>query len=889
MSESSDRTSFVFSDPSGRRWPRLRRILLLALALTFVGVVLFARSLFVTPQMRLPLNLRHLKGQLKALEKTNPAAALKPVPAQVPLWEKFLAARRASRKALATPAPLVVRKLAGREVHLAFYRNGDPYSFASLEQHASQITHLCPEWMSVVNGMGDLQIDSDNRLPKFAAAHGIALMPLLTNLLGDTWEPEAIENLANADSARQQHFFQNVLGALRNAHAAGVVIDWQDVDPAYLDRIGDFVGHFADALHQDGRELWVCVNPGEPLALSDSDKIVEKADRFVALLYDETSEDEAPGALSSRPWFDGWLATLLADGDPDQWIIGLGSYGYDWTKGQPKADQISFAEAMSRASYAEIPGFSAGAPDYNPTFSYDDGDDEHTVSFLDATTFLNELRSARGKKVGGIAIFRLGLEDSAIWEAIKLPPHAKPDAQVQNELGILKSTDTITDIGDGEIVSADESRADGLRTIGLDAAGNFTATYKQFPEFPTLYHQGGGKPHQVSLTFDDGPDPKWTPQILDILKAANVKAAFFLVGVNAERYPDLVRRIVAEGHEIGNHTYYHPNLGECWPEHIRLELNATQLLLETITGRSTTLFRPPYGADTSPSGLNELIPLKIANDLNYLVILENIDPQDWARPGTDVIVTRVKQQRRDGNIILLHDGGGDRSETVAALPRILDYLATRGDSVVPLSTLIGTTRDAVMPLPQAGAHAMVRIVSGTGFRILRNVEELLWAFMIVATALTVARTLLVVWLATRFRRRTSDFFEPVSVLIAAFNEEKVIAATLRAVLASDYGADLEVVVVDDGSIDNTAAEVEAIARNDDRVRLLRQTNFGKAAALGRGLGAARHGIVAFLDADTHMQPDTLRHLTRPFADARVGAVSGHAKVGNLRSFLARCQ
>ncbi|MGH7938557.1 MAG: polysaccharide deacetylase family protein, partial [Chthoniobacterales bacterium] len=495
---------------------------------------------------------------------------------------------------------------------------------------------------------------------------------------------------------------------------------------------------------------------------------------------------------------------LLADSDPEQWIIGLGSYGYDWTKGQPKADQISFAEAMSRASYAEVPGSAAGAPDYNPTFSYDDGDDEHMVSFLDATTFLNELRSARRKKVGGIAVFRLGLEDSAIWPAIKLPVNVRPDAQVQDELGVLKSTDTITDIGDGEIVSADESRADGLRAIGLDAAGNFTATYKQFPEFPTLYHQGGGKPHEVSLTFDDGPDPKWTPQILDILKAANVKAAFFLVGVNAERYPDLVRRIVAEGHEIGNHTYYHPNLGACWPEHIRLELNATQLLLETITGRSTTLFRPPYGADTSPSGLNELIPLKIAQDLNYLVILENIDPQDWARPGTDVIVTRVKQQRRDGNIILLHDGGGDRSQTVAALPRILDYLATRGDTVVSLSTLMGTTRDAVMPLPQAGAHAMVRIVSGTGFRVLRNVEELLWAFMIVATALTVARTLLVVWLATRFRRRTNDFSEPVSVLIAAFNEGKVIAATLRAVLASDYGAAVEVLVVDDGSTDDTA-------------------------------------------------------------------------------------
>ena len=189
----------------------------------------------------------------------------------------------------------------------------------------------------------------------------------------------------------------------------------------------------------------------------------------------------------------------------------------------------------------------------------------------------------------------------------------------------------------------------------------------KFPQFPTLYHQGAGGEHQVAITFDDGPDPKWTPQVLDILKAANVKAAFFLVGANAENYPGLVRRIVEEGHEIGNHTYYHPNLALCWPEHVRLELNATQLLLETITGRSTTLFRPPYAADTSPSQLSELAPLQIAQDLGYLVVLENIDPQDWAQPGADIILQRVKQQRRDGSIILLHDAGGDRSQTVEAL------------------------------------------------------------------------------------------------------------------------------------------------------------------------------------------------------------------------------
>ena len=333
-----------------------------------------------------------------------------------------------------------------------------------------------------------------------------------------------------------------------------------------------------------------------------------------------------------------------------------------------------------------------------------------------------------------------------------------------------------------------------------------------------------------------------------------------------------------------------PNLAICWPEHIRLELNATQLLLETITGRSTTLFRPPYAADTSPSRLSELMPLQIAQDMGYLDVLENIDPQDWSKPGADLILQRVKQQRRDGSIILLHDAGGDRSQTVDALPRILDYLHTRGDTVVSLGTLMGTTREKLMPPAATGGHALTRLVSTTGFRVYHAVEEFLWAFMIVATALVVMRTLVVIWLAARFRREPDvNFAGAISVVIAAFNEEKVIANTLRSLLGADYEGDLEVIVVDDGSSDRTASEVERIAAEDPRVRLLRQENHGKARALQRALAAVRNGIVVFLDADTNCQRDTLRKLVQPFATAEIGAVSGHAKVGNLRSFIARCQ
>src|SRR5881296_1841716 len=885
-------TPFVFSDPTGKRWPRLRLTLLIAGVLFFLGTVVFVQTLFVTPKMNVPFSLRQLKGQLKALQKQNPADQLSPSSL---LWQKFAQARQAARKLAgaapaASPRKLSAKKSPNNEVRLAFYANGDPYSYASLEQHAGQITHLCPEWMTMINGLGDLQIDGDTRLSKLIASKGIALMPLLTNLVGDTWQPEAIENLAHGPAKRQDRFIQSVLSVLRTAKASGVVIDWQQIDPVYKKDVTKFIDKFADALHDDNKELWLCVQPGQELDYIDVDALADNVDRFVAMLFDETSDTDPPGPLASRSWFEGWVHVLLEDSDAKQWIIAIGSYGYDWTIGAKKAELISFSEAMSRANDAEIKSAEVAGPSYSPYFYFQDEDKEHAVWFLDAATFLNQLREARDQKAGGFALYRLGSEDPAIWDALSVPRDFKFDNQTRQSLELIKSTDTITDVGDGEIVTVDEDRMDGMRKLAVDGDGYLTAKYVKFAQFPTLYHRGAGGEHQVAITFDDGPDARGPPKLLNILKAANVKAAFFLVGVNAERYPGLVRRIVNEGHEIGNHTYYHPNLALCWPEHIRLELNATQLLLEAITGRATTLFRPPYAADTGPTQLSELAPLKIAEDLNYLVVLENIDPQDWAKPGADIILRRIKQQRHDGSVILLHDAGGDRSQTVEALPRILDWLHTRGDTIVPLSTLLGTTRDALMPPVQGNGRTLTRLVSSTGFRIYHSIEEFLWAFMIVATALVVVRTLLVIWLAYRFKRRPrAEFAEPVSVVIAAYNEGKVIAETLRTLLATDYKGEIEVVVVDDGSHDQTAAEVERIARSDPRVRLLHQENHGKARALQRGLAAARHGIVVFIDADTQCQRDTLPRLLEPFVDQRVGAVSGHAKVGNLRTFIARCQ
>src|SRR5205807_681939 len=475
-------------------------------------------------------------------------------------------------------------------------------------------------------------------------------------LVGDSWQPEAIENLAHGPADRQERFFAKVVATLRDAKAKGVVIDWEQIDPAYRKDITRFIDKFCDALHNDDKELWLTVQPGQDLDYIDFDELSDNVDRFVASLFDETSDIDPPGPLGSRPWFEGWLHVLLEGSDTKQWIITLGSYGYDWTIGGKKAELISFPEAMSRASNAEIASAEVSATGYNPYFYYEDNDKDHAVWFLDVVTLLNELREVRKQKAGGFALYRLGTEDTAIWDSLTVPADFTIDGATRPLLEVLRGTDTITDVGEGEIVTVDQSRADGTRPLEIDQDQYLTARYTKFPEFP---------------------------------------------------------------------TYYHPNLALCWPEHIRVELNATQLLIQSLTGRATTLFRPPYAADTQPSRLAELIPLQIAQDQDYMVVLENIDPQDWAKPGADVILQRIKQQRHDGSIVLLHDAGGNRSQTVQALPRIIDWLQTRGDTIVPLSMLLGTTRDALMP-PLPGGQSMSHYISSTGFRVFHAFEEFLW-------------------------------------------------------------------------------------------------------------------------------------------------------------------
>ena len=911
--------SFIFLDARGKRWPRLKRLMFIAGGLVFVGMILFVQTLLVPSQLTLPPAVEQLKSRLKILQSKKNQLKTKTTK---PLWLDFAKRKINNKTALRSGeaqkniTPLLKKSQAPnpafvKEIRLGFYETGDPESFDSLKTNADKLTHLCPDWLTVEDGLGKLNVTKEQNVLDLVKDQEIILLPLLRNQDDrDIWLPEAVEGLINGPAARQDQFITSLKDALKGMDAGGVIIDWQQIDPSYRNPMTAFLEKIATALHDDSMELWLCVPAGMELDILDLDMLAQHVDRFVAMIHDENGETDPPGPIASPEYFNGWLTALVDSyGKPSQWIIALGSYGYDWTEGEKKAEAISFEGVMNRASRSSIVSCDVSPPSYNPHFNYEDDAAVHTVWFLDAITFLNQLITGRQHEVGGIAISRLGTEDPDIWDVLEFDTTKPLDQEDLAKLETIKPGDTVTQIGKGNLVTIADERSDGTRRITLEKKEKkgkkekpkpfATEIYNKFPSYLTVVHQSRGPNDAVSLTFDDGPDPTWTPLILDILKAKGVHATFFMIGANMEKYPDIVKRIVAEGHMIGVHTYSHPNIALVSEERAHLEFNATQRLTEAITDHSTILFRPPYNADINPREAGELVPIQLAQKMGYITITEDIDPEDWQEPGVNTIIERIKNARiQGGSIVLLHDAGGDRSQTIEALPSIIDYLRKRGDTLLSLPEMLGIPPEQLMPVVPVHQQPVIRMISESGFKIIHEMARFFWAFMIVATSLIILKTFVVSWLAVRSRntdesalpqQSPDEPWTPVSILVAAYNEEKVIQETLRAVLKTTYPGQIEIMVVDDGSKDATAEIVAEMMQSDGRIRLIRQVNLGKAMALRNGLEAVSHEIVISLDADTQFTPGTIGELVRPFADPLVGAVSGRARVGNPQTLFARFQ
>jgi cellulose synthase/poly-beta-1,6-N-acetylglucosamine synthase-like glycosyltransferase/peptidoglycan/xylan/chitin deacetylase (PgdA/CDA1 family)/spore germination protein YaaH len=843
-----------------------------AIVLTILGASLVFASTVVSVPVPSPLPI--------GFERMSPL----PFRTQVSRFKHRLAhLARGSRHVPAAGSP-------GKPLTIAFYTSWTDQSAPALEHHIDQIDWVAPTLLAI-DKSGHLAVTEDAPLRRVIAnsIHRPLIVPVLQNTFAGGWDGKGTAALMH-DPRRRARLIGEVSRYLDRTGDGGVMFDFENLPANSMGDLARLVGETRAVLHPRGGVVAITMPIDNP-AWSARD-LAKVADRVVLMAYDEHWQGGTPGPIASDAWFNRHLQTTLRNLPPGKAVVALGNYGYDWHDGH--ADSMTVEEAWQAAHDSDAkPVFDHASG--NVGFSFLDNGHRHDVWMLDAAVSWNEMRALSRFGIGNVAIWRLGSEDPGFWPALAAwrGGRARPDLQA-----IARQENADVE-GQGEILRVTATPQPGRRAVTFDPGSNLILdeSYDRLPT-PFVVQRTGARPRLVSLTFDDGPDPVWTPQILSILEQYHVPATFFIVGENGVANRGLLQRMIADGDEIGNHSYTHPNMADEPETGIDLELNATQRLIEAFTGRSTRLFRAPYFGDAEPTTADELLPALAAQKQGYVVVGMHDDPGDWKRPGTQAIIDSTLQQiesatpDRTTNVVLLHDGGGDRAQTVAALPAIISGLEHAGYRIVPTATLAGLDHDQVMPRVEGIDLAAVRADVFAFTALGAIIIALNWIFFFaisLGTLRAIGMTVLALLPQRRRPKEAAGRFAPlVSVIIPAYNEEQVIEASVARILDSDY-PHIEVIVADDGSKDRTSRIIAEAFGNHPKVTLLNLANGGKAAALNRALAIARGEVIVALDADTQFEHETIPRLVRWFTDDRIGAVAGNAKVGNRVNLVSRWQ
>ena len=803
----------IFYDQERRRWRRTRRVLEITGGLFTLILVIFVVNVFRKPE---------LPDILSAATHWNIHA----LPAKL----KSKTAPRGRKHKVATLGKLPQNY---DPLRAAFYVADDPTSLASLKLHYHDIDLLIPEALHASSADGRLDIEQDPKLLSWMQTGTIELpiMSMVNNYDGKSWvTKEMAEMLANP--AARERLSKSLADFASAQHQSGIVVDFELVPQSSQPDFARFIHDLAVAMHATNLKLMVAL-PAADWSY-DYKYLASQADAVILMNYDLHYPTSDAGPIAPQDWFERNIDNIVKIVPADKIVMGIANYGYDWPAKskkvpQPIAQAMTFQQGIITAVESES-DVTFDPDSLNPHYSYEDEQNQiHNVWMLDGVTAYNELRAAERAGVRGTALWRLGMEDPSIW-SIWDATHSTDAIRAKLE-EVPPGYDLILE-GAGDIWRITATPQSGRRTFDYDATSDVfdDESYQSYP-LSWRIEQMGAAPHKVALTFDDGPDMEWTPKILDILEQKHAPAAFFAIGESANQDPQLVKRAYQLGNEIGNHTFTHPDFETISKSQLQIELNLTELLIESNLGVKTLLFRPPYGIDHQPETASEIQMLPIPQAMGYIIVGAQIDPHDWgepnggAPPATDVIVQRVLHDATlgRGNIILMHDGGGNRANTVAALPQIIDGLRAKGYDFVSVSDLLGQTRAQVMPPLSHQEWLLVR-ADAFIFEVFRWFRAGI-AFIFMAGILLVSSRALIIGLLAlieKLRPAPADHpeYKPnVTVLIPAYNEEAAIVNTVQSALACDYPK-LEILVVNDGSTDRTAELVNANFSREPRVRLI---------------------------------------------------------------------
>jgi cellulose synthase/poly-beta-1,6-N-acetylglucosamine synthase-like glycosyltransferase/spore germination protein YaaH/peptidoglycan/xylan/chitin deacetylase (PgdA/CDA1 family) len=926
-------TNQVFQTDSSSRWLRFKwsgRFLLLFFIFAVV-IIAIAMSRVYTPNLP---QFASAQEKQTLLDTNSSFARKSKIFKQYTGFRKFITEKETYNGG-AYPIPKRFRKRNGiivqadssfysfkkftTGIRAAFYVSWDPESLASLRQNISHLNVVFPEWFFIDPNADTLVINIDTAALNIMNKASVKVLPILTNNIRQTFRGDVVHRIFT-DRKKKELLINNIIAALKKYGLDGINIDFEELKEPKSETFVLFQKELFEKLHAQRFLVTQDVAPfNDDYDLAD----LSKYNDYICLMaYDQFSEGTQPGPICHQKWIEAAVDQAARKIPPKKLILAIAGFGYDWRFNKnEKVDSvgpIKYQQALTLArSYDGSIDFDNNS--YNLHFNYSDGSGaDHEVHFTDAATTFNTIRFAVEYGLSGVSLWRLGSEDSRMWDFydkdMGKDSARRYDFTNFNNVRMFVNDETPAYSGQGEVLDILGGPTSGKIKLEIDSS-EFLISEEKYDTLPSKWvarKYGTLDKKKLVLTFDDGPDPVYTPQILDILSREKVPATFFIVGINAENNIPIVKRIFREGHEIGNHTFTHPNIAKVSRKRAILEIEATRLLLECITGHSTVMFRAPYNADFEPTKAEELVPVAIARQLNYLDIGESLDPLDW-EPGTsaDSIVARVIRRKEDmtaqdlsGNIILLHDAGGEsRAATVEALPQIIHYFKSRGYTFTTVADLLGKKKEDLMPAVPHGSGYYILQINYYLAEIAYWGSHILFSLFIVFIILSIARIIFLAGIAIqeyyyekKFARQpfwlADGTYAPlVSIVVPAYNEEVNAVSSVKSLLNGDY-PNLEIIFVDDGSKDSTYEKVSAAFANHIKVKVFTKPNGGKASALNYGIQQSNAEFVVCIDADTKLLPDAISkmmmHFTPGFGDV-VGAVAGNVKVGNQVNLLTRWQ
>lgn len=876
-------TKQIFQTHNPTRWQRFKwgfRLLLLLLAVPIVAVTIAIRTAHIPPVPIMP------EQAFKAISKISNATPRFDTTA-FRGFGAFIAEKPNDPVDTTALEPDTIG------IRAAFFPEGTPQALRTLQKNVHKLNLILPAWFLLDTTEDSLVVNWDSTAFQYIKASGIKTMPTLSNMENGIRRHEGIHRLLN-DKTKQKKLILDLLKGVQQQGFIGICIDWQSTDSHDKQRLDKFQRALYLTFKANNLLVAQTIMPFEKKGA------YKKMGRYNDLLFlqanSQHNAETEPGPISGQRWVQAVVDRTVREVPRQKVVLCIAGFGFDWPIGGV-GTKISYQQALSIAQNNK--GNIVFNPDsYNLSFNYSDENKQlRTVHFTDAATQFNTLRFATEYGLAGTALGSIGTEDSRIWSFYHRP---MDKMSVRNfnatEFGYVESLQASDFMGSGEILDAVSSPAPGRINTAMDTSC-MLITSQQYVQLPSMYvirKWGKTAEKKVVLTFDDGPDPIYTPQILDILAQYKVVANFFIVGMEAQNNIPLVKKIFFAGHELSNHTYSNPNMSALSTPRALLEMDATRLLLEAITGRSTTMFRTPI--HTSPETLDELNLIALARSRNYLTIGALNNPLDWQpNISADSIVARVIRNKNLGNVIVLHDGGGNRSATVKALPNIIQYFQQEGYTFTTVAELMGKTRDEVMPpVPHYQDNYLLRfnsVVAETGYYVRKFFYGLFYLFLLLG-AVRLAIILVLSFLERKREIQTihTPFLHPpfVSIIVPAYNEEVNAVGSLNNLLRCDY-PNFNIIFVNDGSNDLTLDSVQQKFSDHPNITILDKPNGGKASALSHGIASTNADFVICIDADTKLRPDGVSKLMQHFSNETVGAVAGKVKVGNDINLLTHWQ